>query len=357
MSHNHKKLITNHLVLSSLVVAIGYSGYTTAEATSNEGESVTIQTVLDSKPKNWGAWGEDDQIGALNYLTAEQVKASTGSVVNGKVFTLQIPMTHGSGPVFPGRAATMHFMAQDESSFVAGKMDPMPGGVKFSDDVAFMYLQGTTHVDALGHAWYNDQVYGGKSAQSTVGGHSHADISALGEKGIVGRGVLLDVGRHSGTDTNNQLSPGTCITLEDLTETAKSQKTEIRKRDILVIRTGSIQRYYDDKADPAWSAMSEPGLCYSEELVAWIKDMEIPVIAADNLGVEKVAQEIDGAQIVIPLHAALIRDLGVVLSEIYWLEDLAADSAEDGVYSFMFIASPLKMEGGTGSPVNPIAIK
>ncbi|CDG51713.1 Secreted metal-dependent enzyme of cyclase family [Halomonas sp. A3H3] len=357
MIHHKKNIVKDGFILSSLVITLGYSGFINAQETSDQAQNATIKSLLERQPNNWGSWGENDEVGALNYLTQEQVKTSINSVVNGKVFTLQIPMIHGSGPVFPGRTATMHFMSQDESSFIAGKMDPLPGGVKFSDDVAFMYLQGTTHVDALGHAWYGDQVYGGKSTESTFGGHSHADISALGNKGIVGRGVLLDVGRQSGTETNYQLSPGTCITLEDLRGTAESQNTEIRKRDILLIRTGSIQRYYDDQADPAWSAMSEPGLCYSEELVEWIRDMEIPVIAADNLGVEKVVQEIDGEPMLIPLHGALIRDLGVVLSEIYWLEDLAADSAEDGVYSFMFIASPLKMEGGTGSPVNPIAIK
>jgi kynurenine formamidase len=60
---------------------------------------------------------------------------------------------------------------------------------------------------------------------------------------------------------------------------------------------------------------------------------------------------------IIPLHGALMRDMGVVLSEIWWLDDLAADSAEDGQYTFMLVAAPLKMEEGTGSPVNPVAIK
>jgi len=69
------------------------------------------------------------------------------------------------------------------------------------------------------------------------------------------------------------------------------------------------------------------------------------------------AQEINGTTMVIPLHGALIRDLGVVLTELYWLDDLADDSAEDGQYSFFFTAAPLKMKGGSGSPVNPMIIK
>ena len=81
------------------------------------------------------------------------------------------------------------------------------------------------------------------------------------------------------------------------------------------------------------------------------------MIASDNLAIEKASQTIDGKTFIIPLHGALIRDLGIVLSEIYWLDDLAASSTQDGRYSFFFSAAPLKMKGGTGSPVNPVVIK
>mgnify|MGYP000406890516 CR=1 FL=1 len=319
-------------------------------------QSSPIETILQDAPKTWGKWGADDEVGALNYLDQEQVLRGVAAATNGEVFSLQIPMTHNFGPVFPGRIPTMHYMSQDESTFSSGKKQALSGGVKFSDDVAFMYLQGTTHTDALGHAWYGDQIYGGKSADSTVDGHAHADVAAIGKRGIVGRGVLLDVGRHMGGDSG-RLDPNACITLEDIQATAESQGVEIRKRDILVFRTGSIPRFFEDEPDAPWDALSEPGLCYSEALVQWFADMEIPMAAADNLGLEKVVQTIDGEQVLIPLHGALMRDLGVVISEIYWLEDLAADSAEDGKYTFLLAAAPLQMEQGTGAPVNPLAIK
>ena len=153
------------------------------------------------------------------------------------------------------------------------------------------------------------------------------------------------------------MAPSSCVTLADLKATAEAQNVTIEKRDILLIRTGSIGRFYQESPDAAWDAMTEPGLCYSHDLVEWINDMEIPFIAADNLAVELVPQDIDGETLVIPLHGALMRDLGVVLSELYWLDDLAADSASDGQYSFLFTAAPLKMARGSGSPVNPIVIK
>lgn len=316
-----------------------------------------IERLQEDAPNNWGKWGEDDQVGTLNYLGADQVMAGASAIRSGKTFTLQIPMTSGSGPVFPGRVPTLHFMSTDESVYMAGKADPLAGGVKYSDDVAFMYLQGTTHVDGLGHAWYGDKVYGGESAHSTVHGHSHADVGAIGEKGITGRGVLLDVGRHMGSGEQHRLAPNTCIGVDDLKATAEAQGTTINKRDILVIRTGSIARYWEEEPDHPWDAMTEPGLCYSHELLRWLDDMEIPAIASDNLAIEKVVQQVDGETLIIPLHGALMRDLGIVLTEIWWLDDLAADSAEDGQYDFMLVAAPLKMQQGTGSPVNPVAIK
>jgi kynurenine formamidase len=265
-------------------------------------------------------------------------------------------MIHGVGPVFPGRVPVMHFMSQDEGIYSSNKSKPLSGGMKYSDDAVFMYLQGTTHMDALGHAWYSDQVYNGKSSDTTVHGHDYVDISQLGKIGVAGRGVLIDVGRLRG-DNNNRLAPNSCVTLEDIKRTATKQKVEIKKRDILLIRTGSMGRFYDEADKKNWNALTEPGLCYSKALVKWIDDMEIPVIAADNLAIEKAAQDINGSTVVIPLHGALIRNLGVVLTELYWLDDLADDSAGDGQYSFFFTVAPLKMEGGTGSPVNPMVIK
>lgn len=326
-----------------------------AVADNSDGESLMERLQADA-PSNWGKWGDDDQVGTLNYLTDDDVLRGAQAIERGRTFTLQIPMTHGDGPVFPGRVATQHFMTQDEGMYWSDKAEALAGGVKYSDDVAFMYLQGTTHVDALAHAWYGDDIYGGESAKSTVHGHAHGDVSAIGERGIVGRGVLLDVGRHMGGD-NGRLAPNTCINLDDLKDTADAQGVEVEERDILIIRTGSIPRFFEDEPDAEWDAMTEPGLCYSHELLEWIDTMEIPAIGSDNLAIERVVQEIDGETAIIPLHGALMRDMGVVLTEIMALEELGADSAEDGQYTFLYTAAPLKMVGGTGSPVNPIVIK
>ncbi len=347
---NKQQKITSIILLMAGLCLVSYT------TTAADGNLTGMDKLQEDAPKNWNKWGEDDQIGALNYLDNAQVLRGVATIKTGQRFTLQIPMTNGYGPVFPGRVPVQHFMSKDHSTYSSGKIDRLSGGMMFSDDAVFLYLQGTTHVDALGHAWYNNEVYNGKSADSTIHGHNFADIGKIGEKAMVGRGVLLDVGKLLG-DKHGRLAPNSCINLPDLKKTAEAQNLIIEKRDILLIRTGSMGRYYDKKDHENWGALTEPGLCYSEALVNWLNEMEIPVIASDNLGVEKVTQDIDGESFVIPLHGALIRDLGIVLSEIYWLDDLAVSCAEDGRYSFFFSAAPLKMKGGTGSPVNPIVIK
>jgi hypothetical protein len=133
--------------------------------------------------------------------------------------------------------------------------------------------------------------------------------------------VLLDVRKLLG-DKNGRLVPNTCINLPNLKKTAEAQKAIIEKREILLIRTGSMGHFYDKTDHNNWNYLTELGLCYSKDLVSWLDEMEIPVVTSDNLVIEKSAQTINGESCIIPLHGALIRDLGIVLSQIYWLDEL-----------------------------------
>jgi kynurenine formamidase len=99
----------------------------------------------------------------------------------------------------------------------------------------------------------------------------------------------------------------------------------------------------------------ETGLAYSDELVRWYQELELPIFATDTIAGEYTDWETTGY--VAPLHASLMRNLGVLFSELMWLDDLAADCEEDGRWTFFFGAAPLKIVGGTGALVNPIAIK
>ncbi|WP_435196578.1 cyclase family protein [Natronomonas sp. EA1] len=374
-----------------------------------------IETLFADLPTNWDRWGDDDELGALNLLGSEEMFAGmraatkrgakrierfslqlsmTGEVINPDpdqpevVFpngAVDWPSTDTGDPAFPPRTP-----ARRTNTTPTGG-SPLAGGMAFVDDkfVTSAFLQGTTHLDALGHAWYGDEIYNGYPASSTeetktfettllgtdgrdalpdngdpeelvpvseTQGLGKAAVSAPAESGLFGRAVLLDVGRHLDVaDENDRLPLGYGITIDDLQATAEAQGTDIRERDLLVIRTGAVERTRDPGAE--WAPLNEPGIVFSEELVEWVAELDIPYIGADNLAVEKVVQVIDGDTYVIPLHGAFLRNLGVYLNEILWLEDLAAACAEDGIYEFLLTGAPLNVERASGAPINPVAVK
>lgn len=156
-------------------------------------------------------------------------------------------------------------------------------------------------------------------------------------------------------DENGRLAHGTSITLKDLLTIADEQGVQLQEGDIILIRTGSIPRVREPNVE--WDPLNEPGLGFSNELVRWVHDVDIPMLGADNLAVEKVNQEINGEPFVIPLYGAMLRNLGVHLNEILWLDDLAASCANDGIYEFLFTAAPLHVERSTGAPINPVVLK
>jgi kynurenine formamidase len=309
--------------------------------------------LLKNAPTNWGKWGDDDEVGALNYLGPEQVLAAVRLVNSGKVFTLQRLIGDPKGdPVWPGRTPAERTQILDESDWDEGGKGPAyPGGLHYADDKINAFLQGSTQYDALGHLWYDGQIWNGYEARTTVGGLDKASVQPIAERGIVGRAVLIDMARFRGKTT---LDKGETFTHEDLLAAAKAQGVEIQKRDILIIRTNFLQLFHE-QGDAFYEGFNEPGLVYSPELVQWFQDMEIPNLVTDTIANEVTVDPNNGVALV--LHSALMRNLGVTLTEIADLEQLAADRAQDGQYAFLYVAAPLNIAKAAGSPVNPVVIK
>jgi kynurenine formamidase len=312
-----------------------------------------LTDLLADAPSNWGKWGADDEVGALNYLGPEQVLAAVGLVSSGKVFTLQRLIGDPKGdPVWPGRTPANRIQVLDESNWDEGGSGPAyPGGLHYADDKIDAYLQGSTQYDALGHLWFGGQIYNGYDARTTVGGLDKASVQPIAERGVVGRGVLLDMARYRGKPT---LDKGETFTHEDLLACAEAQGVELRPRDILIVRTNFLQLFHE-QGDSFYEGFNEPGLVYSPELVQWFQDMEIPNLVTDTIANEVTMDPNNGVALV--LHSALMRNLGVTLTEIADLERLAADCAEDGRYDFLYVAAPLNIAKAAGSPVNPVVIK
>ncbi|HKY92426.1 MAG TPA: cyclase family protein, partial [Nevskiaceae bacterium] len=186
-----------------------------------EKKAPAVGTLLKDMPKNWGRWGADDEVGSLNFLTRQEVLRGVQSVKSGKTFTLQVQMGNPKGdPVWPGRNPAQRMNVLDAGHWLCGKGPVFPGELEYADDVMFMYLQGSTQYDALGHVWCDDQLYNGYDANTTIGGMAKVSVLPLAERGIVGRGVLIDVARHRGKKC---LEVGETFTHEDLLAAAKKQ--------------------------------------------------------------------------------------------------------------------------------------
>ena len=317
-------------------------------------KKMTISELLKGLPTNFGRWGANDEIGALNFLTAEEVERGLSSIVKHTPFTLSVVINNPKGdPLWPGRSSAIKLMTLDKGHYQAGKAQPFPGGIEYADDYLCMFPQGTTHFDALGHPWYDDTLYNGYDAHSTIGGLDKASVLPLAIRSASGPAILLDIARFR---KKKSLERGETVGLSDLLECAKQQKIKIEKHDILLLRTGWLSIFYDHGPEVFYDApFVEPGLTFSRELIQWFHEMEIPLLATDTIGNETTIEPNTG--IAIPLHAALIRNLGVIFNEIVWLEDLADDCAADGQYRFFYTAAPLKISRGTGAPVNPIVLK
>lgn len=255
-----------------------------------------------------GRWGPNDEIGSLNFLTVDEVLRGVRSVKQGKVFTLAVTIAApGGDPTASRRNRTVKLMDHDKGTYLSGKLKPRAGDLESADDFIAMYLQGTTHFDALGHVWYSDRLWNGYDAKTTIGGLEKASILPIAEHGAVGSGVLLDMARFFGRDS---MSSDDTFGLDDLLACAEKQGVSIEKHDILIIRTGWLKRFYDEGPKIFEGDFNHPGLKFSKELVNWFFQMEIPL-----LGTDTTANETHGDRR-LPLHASLLRNLGIVFNEV-----------------------------------------
>jgi len=303
---------------------------------------------------NWGRWGENDQKGAGNYITAELIVKAAQLIKSGKTFSLAIPIDK-LGPTFYGSYKPLHFMETTGVDYSTIDQSPYTGDMKYAKDALFMSLHATTSWDALSHAWYGDQLYNGYPEQEIVsrnwGGARKLGIQNMKDS-FIGRGVLIDIVAYM----NDTIPKGYLITRQDIENALKKQGTEVNPGDMVLLRTGVVPSWFINPGPIFRYRFHRPQTGIARDVVLWIKEKQIAAIAADNMGLERQPNSID-PNTISPLHGNILRDLGVYIGEIFYLEDLAADCKKDGVYEFFLAAQPLNIPGATASPINPIAIK
>jgi kynurenine formamidase len=309
------------------------------------------------EPNNWGRWGADDQRGTANLITQERVVQAAGLVKTGESYSLAISID-AHAPVHSSRLKPTRFNSLTGSDYVAGFSIPAPPfirGVKFTDDVLVMNLQGSTQWDGLAHVIRDETLYNGYwgGSVTAAAGATFNGIHNL-RHSLVGRGVLADVCAAEG---GTPLAPGRVIDAATLDATLERQQVELRSGDLLMIRTGYLGTWYG-LTDPLLRAQGwfeqEPGL--GLDTIEWLHRHDVAAVACDNWGVEVVPFE-DPDGDAMPFHQAAIPGLGLTLGEYFWLDDLALACAGDGRWEFLLAAQPLNVTNASGTMLNPVAIR
>ena len=285
----------------------------------------------------WNQWGAEDERGALNYIGPAEVRRATALVRSGEVLRLA-QLLSSKTPVPAHRCGLQHFMGRDGGDYAAGA--GRPGGFQFAEDSVMMPLHIGTHVDALCHAWYDDQLYNGylgNTIRSTTGA---ARLGVEKMPPIVTRGVLLDLVRLKG----RFLADGESIGIADLQAAAAAAGVLPGRGDAVLLRTGWLEA---QKGVKKVDFNAEPGI--DADAAQWLAECCVAMVGADNFAIE-VLPFPEGK--VFPVHQLLIRDFGVPLLEGLMLDPLVAS----GRHEFLFIASPLPIIGATGSPLAPVVV-
>ncbi|MBJ30720.1 MAG: cyclase [Acidimicrobiaceae bacterium] len=305
---------------------------------------------LSARVRNWGRWGDDDQLGTLNLITPEVVAAAADLVRYGRTIPLAVLLEEDGvqAGFVPGRnnpVRGMHAVNEGMDS------DGDPDSFHTSDDHVTMGLQAGTHWDGLGHVSYSGRMYNGYEASTiTDAGASRCGIEHL--RSVCTRGVLLDVARAKGVDV---LDCPYAITAADLDEAAAMGSVEVRSGDIVLVRTGRMSIYHRNGGlayclGPAGDG-SNAGLSLST--VPWLHAHDVAAVANDTLAFEVYPSEAD----ILAVHLLHLVDMGLTQGQNWDLEALSADCAADGVYEFFLAATPEPFVGAVGSPVAPVAIK
>jgi len=300
---------------------------------------------------NWGRWGEDDQIGTMNYVGPEQRIAAAKLVRSGKVISMTLPYDD-KGPQVGGlRNNPKNVFTATGADHLSGAQDEVLGvpahGFGYADDLIVLANQSGTQWDALGHIFFEGQMYNGRSAGLVSSfGAAENGIEHYADR-MVMRGVLLDVARFRGVEA---LDPGTAIGVDELEAVAEAAGVEVGTGDALVIRTGFLGARRHDWGD--YAGGSAPGL--SLHTAPWLHENQIAAIVSDTWGIEVRPNEVGILQ---PLHVVALVHMGMAFGEIFDLDALADDCSKDGTYEFMFVAPPLPITGAVGSPVGALALK
>lgn len=297
---------------------------------------------------SWGLFGDNDDLGCLNFLTEDGVIEAARLIRKGKVFRLDTQVNYANPPLF-NRNPTKHVILSFEEYGLLG----------FDDVLNDYNTQEGSQWDGLGHIGHlrHQAFYNGKTADDVRAGR--LSIHTWANK-FVGKGHLVDLFKYR-NDQGRPIKPlePERYSLQDLKDAIKTQGGELKPGSVLLVRMGWMQAYL--KATPEQKVAMAPmeglkacGLEATREMVAFLWDNRVAAIGTDCPAVEQWPWDFrdEGA-----LHYRTLPLLGLPLGEQFVLDDLAADCHQDKHYEFMLVSCPLNVPGGIASPPNAVAIK
>ncbi|TDT99501.1 putative cyclase [Azorhizobium sp. AG788] len=327
----------------------------------------------------WGDFGPDDELGRLNLITPDKVRAAVAEVSEGRTFCLSLPLDRPGGNVLNVRRVPPVLKPTGPED------NPRFNAMLCADDACFVdvvcddkveiCLQYSTQWDSFAHVgalfdvsgegrpepvYYNgfragiDIVGPREAAERDIAPGAHRlGIQNAAAHGVQGRGVLVDLLSPFGTDRH-------LVGYDDLMRAMEAQGVSVEEADILCLYTGFTEVIMGMGGQPDGAVLARSCAALDgrdARLLQWIADSRISALVADNYAVEQLPAKrlASNTQASMPLHHHCLFKLGVPLGELWWLADLAAHLRAAGRSRFLLTAPPLRLPGAVGSPVTPIA--
>jgi len=296
---------------------------------------------------NWGRWGAEDQLGTLNFITPEKTRRAVGLVREGVTISCARTIRYEAGPDSP--APPIHYMVESGEGWASGEKVSTRRNQASVDFFGMVFHGHTiTHLDSLAHFFWEGKMYNGRPAHlvSTSLGATVESVE-VAKDGIITRGVLVDVPMLRGI---NWLERGAGVMPQDIEEAERRCGFRVEEGDILIVRTGQLQRRHQE--GPVNPVVAGSTACQAACLPLF-HQRGIAMICSDT-GNDVMPPQYE--RLTNPIHQVGIVAMGLWILDNADLEDLAAACRQRHRWEFMLCVGPLRLFNGTGSPLNPIAV-
>ncbi|WP_025897776.1 cyclase family protein [Sneathiella glossodoripedis] len=289
------------------------------------------------KPSKWGA---DDEIGAANHVTPEQVLKASKLIKKGESHPLGIVIDPNT-PAFPPRGMMLQVVQPNQQG--GQKLTDFGYAGNYNDDIAQLWFGIGPQIDGLGHLGEDGYYYNCNDEKEI------SQLTGLTKLGVhqipplVGRAVLINMAKHFGVDV---MTAGQAITADDIKAAAQAQSVQIEKGDVVLFHTGWTDGKL--KSDPKAWVSGEPGL--SNDAAVYLAELDVMAVGADTWGLEAVPPK-KGDKLFYG-HVTLLKDHGI-----YILETMNTGRlAQENVSEFMFVLGQARIRGTVQMIINPVAM-